>query len=530
MPPVSHGADDVSLHETPAEPGDGQMPLVLYLVLKNARYYRLIVDVLMEEEARLGIHLPVAVIDERVRAQLAASGHTGHLPPVETLLADLYANGNVDRIYSTRRKNTVQEYMRKDHYYQLTPQGAQLHREVLRIDRELGTAGALQSAMLPAVLQALDELTALLAREPFDPSRTYAAYRRLTSGFSDLSENAKLFVQGLNRSLETNGTLQIDAFLAYKDVVVRYLNTFTIILERYTPHITAGIEAAEQAGLNERFAELAAVDASPVLGQSPEALTTRHSQDLARQWQGLRSWFHGDAERLPVTEILQERAAEAVSQIMQIVQQINDRRFRRVNRAADLTTLARWFDNAPTEQDTSTLWRAAFGMNPARHLGQTHPLDDDTDHLPRATWWNDTPAPVSARVRHHGPRAAAGAPPRIADTRAAKRHLAARRAQNQQTRNDAENALAARGAMRLSALPDLPEPEAVLLLACLTTGLSARPGKDGIRRARSRDGRLLIVLAPPATPTAAATLTLPHGQLAVADFELTIQPRTGAHT
>ncbi|MEV8021300.1 TIGR02677 family protein [Streptomyces sp. NPDC086554] len=508
--------------------GGGRMPIVEYLVDKHAVFLRLALDVLMDEEARLGIHLPVGEIAARVAAAHAASGRGGDIPLMENLLAELYRNGNVDRIQNTRRKDTVQEYLRRDHLYQLTPQGAQIHREVVRIDREMGTTGSLQASMLPAVLQALDELTALLDRPHFDPAVAYAAYHRLTRGFFDLSENAKLFVQGLNRSLEVDGELQVEAFLAYKDVVVSYLRTFIVSLERHTPRIAHGIGQAEQAGLFAWFGDLAAVDAGPVLGRSREDVVERERRRMVEQWSGLRSWFHGDEDRPPVTDILQERAAEAVSQIMQIVQQLNDRRFRRVNRIADLTTLARWFENAPDQRAVSGLWRAAFGMNPARHLGHPHPLDDDADHLPDATWWNDSPAPVSARLRQHGPRASTGAPPAIADTRAAKRSLADRQARHHEARATAEDALIARGPTRLSALVTLPAGEAALLLRCLTIALSARRGEDGLRRARTSDGRLLVVLAPPARPADSARIGTPDGQLALQDFEITVSSLAGA--
>lgn len=510
------------------DPDAGQVAVVAYLVHKQARYYIHVLDVLTEEESRLGGYLSVQVIAERVQAAIADDLTPADPLRIEALLSDLYRWGNVDRIYSRRRKSTVQDYMRKDHYYQLTAQGAQVHREIIRITREVGTAGALQSSMLPGVLQALDELTLHLTRSPFDAARANAAYRRVTSGFSELSENAKLFVQGLNRSLETDGELELEAFLAYKDVVVRYLNSFTLSLSRHAPRITEAIQAAEQAGIAQRFTALAEVDAGPVLGRGREDIVTAESERLAQQWSGLRSWFHGDHERLPVADILQERAAEAVSQIMQIVQQINDRRFRRINRIADLTTLARWFDSAPNSQQVSSLWQRAFGLRPARHLGTPHAEDADADHRPHTSWWHDTPAPVAVRLRHQGPRAATGAPPRIPDPRAAKRRLAARQTQHDLARTTAEQSLIARGPTRLSALARLSVDEADLLLTCLTTVLSARPGPDGLKHARSRDGRLAITLAPPAGTHDSATVDLPPGRLALQNFEITVRLHTGA--
>ncbi|WP_327074087.1 DUF2397 domain-containing protein [Kitasatospora purpeofusca] len=49
----------------------GQMKIAAYLTHENALYYRVILDVLLEEEARLGIHLSTAEIAHRVRRALA---------------------------------------------------------------------------------------------------------------------------------------------------------------------------------------------------------------------------------------------------------------------------------------------------------------------------------------------------------------------------------------------------------------------------------------------------------------------------
>ncbi|MFI8434656.1 TIGR02677 family protein [Streptomyces sp. NPDC079020] len=506
-----------------------RMPLVNYLTRENAVFFRLVLDVLLEEESRLGIHLPTAEIGQKVAKRLKSAHELlEQMPPVDELLDTLHGWGNVDRIYNLRRSGTVQEFIRKDFLYQLTPTGAQVHRTLTLIDQELGAAGALQASMLPEVQEALIVLVHAVEAAPADLAGAGRAFQRLANGFTQLTENAKLFVQGLNRSLAVDDATDVEAFLAYKDVVVDYLQTFILALSRSGPLISGIIERAEKAGITARLGDIAAIEPAPQLGTTKEEIIARDTERLVRQWAGVRSWFFDGHDRLPVAQALQDRASDAVNQILLTIRQINEQRFRRVDRAADLVTLATWFDamdDAP-EPKVSALWRTAFGMYSARHLGTPRAVDDDADFLPQASWWDGPPAPVSATLRASGPRTRVGPPPRVRSPRRAKSLLAAELGKHRHEETSAEQALAARGSVRLSELGQLSDAESSVLLRCLDCVLSVSRDSAGVRRARTTDGRLAITLAP-ASAGPAAAVAMRGGQMRIADMELTVRIITG---
>lgn len=70
--------------------------------------------------------------------------------------------------------------------------------------------------------------------------------------------------------------------------------------------------------------------------------------------------------------------------------------------------------------------------------------------------------------------------------------------------------------------------ELALLLSLFDQLLAMPPGPDGRRAARSRDGRLLLVLDP-APPGALAAIETPAGRLTLPAFTLTVEER-GART
>ncbi|WP_327074086.1 TIGR02677 family protein [Kitasatospora purpeofusca] len=443
------------------------------------------------------------------------------LPSPDRLLIHLFEWGNIDRIHNTRRSSTPEEFVKRDYLYQLTSAGARVHREMMRIDRDMNDNGALQSSMLPEVLSSL----ALMVRELNTPAPdltvVLGAFQSTTKGFSLLSENAKLFVQGLNGSLASEEIRDVENFIEYKDVVVRYLQQFTVVLEQTSPQIAALVTQAEEIGLHLRLDQLAALEAAPVLGRSRDNAVAREAQRMREQWAGLRRWFVPNPDRPTIAQLLLDRAAEAINFIILTIGHINDQRFRRANRTADLVTLAGWFDHASVGPEATSLWRTAFGSYPSRHLGNPREAEDD-DPLVEESWWESAPAPVSAELRARGPRAGSGPVPRIRDPRRAKSLLAAQQRREESTVQNAEEALAARGPVRLSALGALEPAEAEVFLTCLGLALAARTDRRDVRRARTPDGRLQIVLSPAADKQAGAGIHLRGGRLSLSDFELAV--------
>ncbi|MGW3600719.1 TIGR02677 family protein [Streptomyces sp. NPDC005167] len=504
-----------------------RMPIVTYLTVERALYYRLVLDVLLEEEGRLGIHLSTADIDQKVTDRLTPIPELlTQMPSVEDLLESLHGWGNVARIHNMRRSGTAEEFLRKDFLYQLTSEGAEVHRTLTLIDQEMGTAGALQASMLPEVLEALEALVASAEQTPPDLAGAGRAFQRLVGGFTQLSDNAKRFVQGLNRSLAADGKLEIEAFLTYKEVVVGYLQTFILALDHHGPRISGLIARAEKASFPGLLEQIAAVEWAPQLGMAGHDIVQRDAARLTGQWAGVRSWFLEGTDRAPVAQTLQDRASDAVNHILLTIRQINEQRFRRVDRSADLVALAAWFDRMDDQEqhhDIVALWRTAFGMYAARHLGTAHALEDDADVLPYDSWWHGPPAPVSAALRAVGPRSRPGPPPRVRSPRRAKSLLIAALGKEQEKEASAEEELARRSPIQFSSLGELTDAETDVLMRCLDSVLSARPDAAGVRRSRTSDGRLLLVLAPAPTDSGGiASVPMRGGQMSLADMQLTI--------
>ena len=202
-------------------------------------------------------------------------------------------------------------------------------------------------------------------------------------------------------------------------------------------------------------------------------------QEAARwegRWHGLRRWFLGEAGGASQAEILRARAREAIPALLFTLQNINDQRVTRSDRFTDWQTLALWFAEAPSEEDTHRLWRAGFGMAPARHLQINQETLDRRDQSPRGPHSVDGrgAALVSPRLHANGRVTVRSQATAVVDQSQEKRELARLAADEAAQIERAQRQLACGRPMRLSDFGEL-ESATFHLLAGSARGSAGDP-------------------------------------------------------
>ena len=216
-------------------------------------------------------------------------------------------------------------------------------------------------------------------------------------------------------------------------------------------------------------------------------------------WNGFRRWFLGEAGGASQAEILRARAREAIPALLFTLQNINDQRVTRSDRFTDWQTLALWFAEARTEDDTHRLWRAAFGLAPARHLQineETLDRRDQSSEGPRTPWIEAEPIWLSPRLHLNGRVIVRSQATAVIDQSKAKGDLARLEADESQQIAHAQRTLASGRPMRLSDFGVLEPATFHLLLDLLGEALAIRTDPRQPVAAVSMDGALIIGLEP----------------------------------
>jgi uncharacterized protein (TIGR02677 family) len=486
----------------PQEPDPGRFKPFAYLATQHAPFYRRVMLAFVAAKRRFVVHLR----GEDVVAELADDGPADPRA-VADALAQLVQWGNLRADPDTSRVTSVEEFHRARFLYQLTHAGEAAERSLAVFDEQLGRRGALQAVALEDIatgLRALHELTQ--ETEP-DVGRTGLLLRDLVGRCADLAENAQAFMGSLQRTIDLY-ELETDAFRAYKDRLIEYLERFIKDLTGIGGEIAELLGRLDPAGVERLLTLVArrdAEDAAPGVG-GPASEEDFREQTFAAElaswrerWLGLQQWFISCAEHPSQAKLLRARARKAIPDLLAVVALLNERRAGRSDRTADFRELAVWFAQAPDEAAMHRLWQATLGLHSSRHLT----LDADTAQArakdpvsPSTPWREAPPLMISPRLRRTGSYERRGRPNRVIDRRRERRLLAERAAAEAEQTAAARARLVTERPIRLGALAHLDPDAFSLFLALLGEALSARrPGEREIRTTTG-DGSLEILLAP----------------------------------
>ncbi|MFJ7291400.1 TIGR02677 family protein [Streptomyces collinus] len=447
-----------------------------HLTAPNAPLYRQVMRAFLAAKERFAVHLR----PEDVYAALEAGDRPADLEAVTQALDQLVVWGNLRADPDHARVTAVEDFYRRRFIYQLTRAGEAAEAALGTYDEVLGRRGELQAVALHDIVTQLRALLVIAVEDEPDPAKAYVALSILTTRFTDLADNARAFMGSLQRTIDLHD-IEVEAFLAYKDRLIQYLERFIqdlITLGGRIALLIGGLEEQERAGPLLRLAAAReAADAAPEDAERAEAVAYER---WAARWSGLAEWFVSGEGRESQARLLRGRALGSIPQLLAVVRQLNERRAGRSDRSADFRTLARWFAQAPDDEARHRLWRVAFGLHSSRHL--TVDADTLTERAaspePAATPWSEArPLRISPQLRRTGSYERRGRPRRVADRGEAKRRLAEIAARQREETRRARDRLVTDGPVRLSRLGGLDPHAFQLFLRLLGDALATwRPG------------------------------------------------------
>jgi uncharacterized protein (TIGR02677 family) len=480
--------------------------------------YRRVMNAFTANKRRFVVHLRPEDIAEALRRD---GGPAVAQDSVEDALAKLTEWGNLRADPDTSRVTTVEDFYRARYLYQLSREGEAAERALEVYEAEIGRRGELQAVALEDIrvrLRALHELP----EEP-DPAVVHSLLLELTGRLDSLAANASAFMSSLQRTIDLQDVDE-DAFLSYKDRLIAYLERFVSELVVKAFDIATTLRRFGDGRVDHLLrlaAEREAADIAPGEPAEHDDPVGQKAREWRGRWSGLWSWFVGDRVHPSQSDLLRTRARKAIPDLLAAISVLHERRAGRSDRSADFRMLARWFAQCDDDTDAHRLWRAAFGLAPARHLTmeQTAAVPD----VPAGVSWLDAPrVEIAARLRATGHYQRRGQLKRVVDRSMERECLARQVAAEREQTELARRRLATGRPAKLSELGTLDSREFGLFLRLLGEALSAGPpGPDGLIRTVTADGSLEITLTPLDDGTVAAIVTS-EGTMHGPDHELTI--------
>ena len=485
-----------------------------HALVEKAEHYRAILGVFVRSREKFITHLRPAEV---------ACWMDSDEEETENALRMLRQWGNLEATQDSAEATTLEEIYRSRFLYALSAEGEAAERALAVFEETLHQPGELQTAALRDIGDFLEAIRVLLETAEPDAAKLHTQLLTLTERFRTLTNRAQAFMRDLQSTIQLHG-ISVEQFLGYKQLLIDYLERFLGDLVLATNEISRKILLLEQAGIREQFLPVARRALADSLTRTPET-EAQEAERWEGRWHGLRRWFLGEAGGASQAEILRARAREAIPALLFTLQNINDQRVTRSDRFADWQTLALWFAEAPSEEDTHRLWRAGFGMAPARHLQinqETLDRRDQSAEGPRTDWMEAEPVWVTPRLRANGRVTVRSQATAVVDQSQEKRELARLAADEAAQIACAQRQLARGCQMRLSDLGELETVTFHLLLDLLGEALATRTDPRQSVEATSMDGALLVRLGPADDGGRLAELVTSDGILRGPDCEVTI--------
>lgn len=470
----------------------------------SADVYRAVLTAFVSAKDRFQVHLRPDDIQRDLR-------HTGTVSlsdeSLSQVLDALVSWGNLSATPDTGRVTAVEDFYRRRLLFQLSPAGEATERAFVAFDMALGRRGGLQSVALSDIAIGLGEVLVLVAAIDLDLGKIHQSLSALFARFTDLAENASVFMGSLQRTIDLTDTDE-DAFAAYKTRLIEYLERFIHDLTVRGPQIAALVRSVEPARMEAALRALAdrdAAEAAPeVLDGVPMDVATVSESDVqyavwANRWYGLSSWFVDSENRQSQAKLLRMSALSAIPSLLDVVRAVNARRSGRSDRSTDYLRLAEWFHDADSDGDRHRLWRSAFGLYSARHLSadvETWQLWTDASAIDGTPWADAPPLRVSAQLRRTASYERRGRPNQVVDRSAEKAMLAVRAEAEAAQIAAARRAIATHGTVELADLESYDSTAFGLFLTLLGDALVSRRVSPAGVTVLSSDGTMRIDLTP----------------------------------
>jgi uncharacterized protein (TIGR02677 family) len=354
-----------------------------YLVAPDARHYRPIMRYFLEQHRQQRFFVGV----EEVRRHVASRHDSGYTEDqCRADLEQLVAWGNLTRHYERTRVRTIEEFLRRQAVYQCTPEGIAVEEFVIGLDEEGRRVGSLDRTALEALLQRMSELDGLLGDPALLPAgggeggtafaarfpspaqeaaqgRVASLWREVRDHFERVAADGIGYLGAL-RNVQAQQILEHSAFMAYKDVLVRYLSTYAVALSAQGPRIAALCRAWAEGS---RGAALvfcaAAVAARQPLPDGTYPDFGREAAAARSALEALSRWFSpaGDVERLKRT------TNDAIELVTRQAARLAELRWGARSRRRELEDLALAFLHCREAAQAERVASVAFGAALPRH-------------------------------------------------------------------------------------------------------------------------------------------------------------------
>jgi len=288
---------------------DPTFSVFVHLNTDKSTLYRAVLRFFVAERARFVISLRPVEILTGLATSSALYRPDLDGAALDAILQQLRDWGNLDDTPDNSDATSIEEFYQRRRLYQLSAAGEAAEEALGRFDEYLHRPGELQTTALHDIAELLEAVLPRLADRPLDNAKLHQLLTSLVARFEQLTSRAQSFMRGLQSTVDLHG-IAVEAFLAYKEKLIDYLEKFIGELVVATSRIADLLLLLEDCGIDLAFAAAARRELEDALDPAPGAEAEAQAR-WQNRWAGLRSWFIA-TESPSQAELLRARARSAI--------------------------------------------------------------------------------------------------------------------------------------------------------------------------------------------------------------------------
>ncbi|MBA2637673.1 MAG: DUF2397 family protein, partial [Solirubrobacterales bacterium] len=314
-------------------------PVLRYATTEDAERYRRIMRVLFVEHQAFGLRLRPDQVAERLHERFGLREAPELL---EERLARLAEWGAVDREHDPSLATTAAEWRRHRYTYDVTAAGRLTEGLLAQLDDLGHEHGVLDGQRIPAIRDALNRLAGELESPDPDGSALRALLEQALGQVEALHAGALTFMKALGQLMRRSELVDEHEFDASKGTLLDHLQGFRRDRRRWAAEVLDALDRVERAGGAELVGLIVAAEEFVAMpgGSTVEQQRARRTEELTRQWHGVRAWFVGDQDAGSPWRALNDGVVDAIRAVLEIAERLIERRSSRVDRASVLLHLA----------------------------------------------------------------------------------------------------------------------------------------------------------------------------------------------
>jgi uncharacterized protein (TIGR02677 family) len=455
-----------------------------YMQSGKAPLYRGIMRAFIDAKDEYLVHLRLQDVVKGVSDIVPLPEHE----EIECALSQLCEWGNLETRPDTSSACTVDDFYNPRHTYHITSPGEAFEMALALYDANSEREHQLRCGGLADIRFVVQDIKQLSEQAERNAAQIHRNIVLLFTLFEDLTAAA----QTLIRKLEARSDIQVPELRRLIESCRRFLGE----LDVESSAIGQLIQDVEHAGMD----RLILVMVRRNFDERKEATSKTIANacgDCRLRWERFQNWFVGSPDREPGSTLLRGRLRSFLPALLRMSAGIHVEGTGGIDRSRDFRVLAKWFAQAASDAEAHVLWRAAFGLCPARHLtiNDATIAEREAQDIPPNTSWMDAP-PLHFSADEWRPAHRIDGLSRIIDRSSEKERLAMAIQQDAQRVLNAQHPFGDGNRVRLSEIELLATDEFELFLDVMGEAVSTRVSTGDIVEVLSSDGCLKVRLEP----------------------------------